>query len=80
MYSAVLSGIPTLGASGGGLGGCPFAPGAAGNRATEDLAYFLERMDISTGVDIEAVVAAAQAVAAILGRDLPSRQARRLPV
>ncbi len=77
-YAGLQLGIGTYDASAGGLGGCPYAPGAAGNLATEDLAYFLERMGISTGVDIEAVVGAAGEIASILGRDLPSRQARRL--
>lgn len=71
-------GVATFDASAGGLGGCPFAPGAAGNVATEDLAYLLERMGIVTGVSVEKVVDAAELMAGVLGRELPSRQWRRL--
>jgi hydroxymethylglutaryl-CoA lyase len=71
-------GITTFDSSAGGLGGCPFAPGAAGNVATEDLVYLLERMGIATGVNIEKTVAAADIMAAALQRPLTSRQWRRL--
>lgn len=55
---ALQMGVATIDASAGGLGGCPYAPGAAGNLATEDLLYMLHGMGISTGVDLEKVVAA----------------------
>ena len=71
-------GITTYDASAGGLGGCPYAPGAAGNLATEDLVYFLERMGVRTGVDLEKLAAASAGVEAALGRPLPSKQLRRL--
>jgi hydroxymethylglutaryl-CoA lyase len=71
-------GVTTFDASAGGLGGCPYAPGASGNLATEDLAYMLERMGIATGVNVERVVEAAAVIAEALGKDLPSRQWRRL--
>jgi len=71
-------GVRRFDASAGGIGGCPFAPGGAGNLATEDLVYLLERMGLATGVSIEKVVAAAQLIAKALGRDLPSRNYRRL--
>ncbi len=71
-------GIATFDSSAGGLGGCPFAPGAAGNLATEDLVYMLDGMKIRTGVDSAGVLAAARGVGAILGRTLPSAQARRV--
>lgn len=72
------AGITTFDASAGGLGGCPYAPGASGNLATEDLVYLLERMGIATGVSLAKIVAAAQPIAALLGRELPSRNFRRL--
>jgi len=71
-------GITTYDASAGGLGGCPFAPGASGNLATEDLVYLADRMGIETGVDLTKVVEAADVVAKVLGGQLPSRQWRRL--
>ncbi len=77
-------GVTTFDASAGGLGGCPFAPGAAGNLATEDLVYLLDRMKIQTGlagqpgVDLGKVIEAASVVARVLNRQLPSAQWRRL--
>lgn len=71
-------GITTFDASAGGLGGCPFAPGAAGNLATEDLVYMLDRMGIHTGVNVAKVTAAAERMQTLLGRRLPSRQLQRL--
>lgn len=71
-------GITTFDASAGGLGGCPFAPGAAGNVATEDLVYMLDRMGVQTGVKLAAVVDAAHLVADRIGRPLTSRQSLRL--
>jgi len=71
-------GISTFDGSAGGLGGCPFAPGASGNVATEDLVYMFDRMGIETGVRLEKVVAAAAIIAAVLKRPLHSAQWRRL--
>jgi len=71
-------GVSTLDASVGGFGGCPFAPGAAGNLATEDLVYFLDDMGIHSGVELSAVVDAADAFARPLGITPRSRQWRRL--
>jgi hydroxymethylglutaryl-CoA lyase len=77
-------GVATFDASVGGLGGCPFAPGAAGNLATEDLVYLLDRMNIRTGlagqsdVDLAKVVDAASIIANALNRPLPSAQWRRM--
>jgi isopropylmalate/homocitrate/citramalate synthase len=59
--------------SAGGLGGCPYAPGASGNLATEDLLYMLHGMGIETGVDLARVVQASRAIAPKLGHELPSR-------
>ncbi|MBK6810339.1 MAG: hydroxymethylglutaryl-CoA lyase [Sandaracinaceae bacterium] len=66
-------GITTYDSSVGGLGGCPYAPGAAGNLATEDLAYTLSGMGIETGVDLEKVWRAGQVAEAIVGRELPGK-------
>lgn len=71
-------GVTTFDASVGGLGGCPFAPGAAGNLATEDLVYFLDDMGIRSGVKLDAVVEAADALTRPLGITPRSCQWRRL--
>ena len=67
------SGVTTFDASLGGLGGCPYAPGAAGNLATEDLIYMLHGMGIKTGVDLEKLVDAGELIQEILGEKLPGR-------
>jgi hydroxymethylglutaryl-CoA lyase len=64
---ALQMGISTIDSAAGGLGGCPYAPGAAGNLATEDLLYMLHGMGIQTGVDLEKVVAATRFIAPLLG-------------
>ena len=64
---ALQLGIRTIDSAAGGLGGCPYAPGAAGNLATEDLIYMLHGMGISTGVNLEKVVAATSFIAPLLG-------------
>ena len=71
-YAAVSSGVTRLDASVGGLGGCPFAPGATGNIATEDLVYLLRDSDIDVDVDLQAAIAAAQVAKSAVGHDLPS--------
>ena len=73
VVAALQVGIDVVDSSAGGLGGCPYAPGASGNLATEDLLYMLHGMGIETGVDLAAVVAASRAMAQVLGRPLPSR-------
>lgn len=67
VLAALQMGIHIVDASAGGLGGCPYAPGAAGNLATEDLLYMLHGMGISTGVNLEKVVAATRFIAPLLG-------------
>ena len=67
------SGITTFDAAVAGLGGCPYAPGAAGNLATEDLAYTLHGMGIETGIHLEQLWQAGQVAEAIVGRDLPGK-------
>ncbi len=69
--AAVEAGATVLDASVGGIGGCPFAPKATGNIATEDLVYLLEGEGIETGVDLDALVAVAEWLAGVLGRTLP---------
>lgn len=66
-------GVTTFDSSAGGLGGCPFAPGAAGNLATEDLLYMLDGLGVETGVDIAQVSAASREIEARLDHRLPSR-------
>jgi hydroxymethylglutaryl-CoA lyase len=74
-------GVTTFDSSAGGLGGCPFAPGAAGNLATEDLLFMLNGLGIETGVSIESVAHASRLIEAELDHKLPSRylQAPSLP-
>lgn len=67
------AGITVFDAAAGGLGGCPYAPGASGNLATEDLVAMLERLDIETGVDLERVVQASVRLAESTDLPLPSR-------
>jgi hydroxymethylglutaryl-CoA lyase len=71
-YAAVSSGVTRLDASVGGLGGCPFAPGATGNIATEDLVYLLRDSDIDVDVDLRAAITAAEVARSVVGHDLPS--------
>jgi hydroxymethylglutaryl-CoA lyase len=66
-------GIRTFDGSVGGMGGCPYAPGAAGNMATEDLVYMLSGMGINTGIDLERLVEASRAASSIVGRPLPGK-------
>ncbi|MEB4099464.1 hydroxymethylglutaryl-CoA lyase [Mycobacterium ulcerans] len=70
-YAAVCSGVTRLDASVGGLGGCPFAPGATGNIATEDLVYLLADSGFAVDVDLAAAIAAAEVAKAVVGHDLP---------
>ena len=70
---AVGMGISTVDSAIGGLGGCPYAPGASGNLATEDVVYMLHGMGIETGVDLDALVACSSRVAALVGHELPSK-------
>ncbi|MEZ4249129.1 MAG: hypothetical protein R3B99_12920 [Polyangiales bacterium] len=67
------AGITTYDAAVAGLGGCPYAPGAAGNLATEDLVYTLHGMGIETGIDLEKLWQAGQVAEAVVGRELPGK-------
>jgi hydroxymethylglutaryl-CoA lyase len=71
--AALEMGIATFDASSGGLGGCPYAPGASGNLATEDLVYMLDRMGIETGVDLQRLVHASMMLVPFLDHPLPGR-------
>jgi hydroxymethylglutaryl-CoA lyase len=73
VLAALEEGITVVDSAAGGLGGCPYAPGASGNLATEDLVYMLHGMGVVTGVDLSAVAEASHTVARRLGRGLPSR-------
>ena len=73
VLTALDLGIATFDASAGGLGGCPYAPGATGNLATEDLVYMLDGLDIRTGVNLDALVEAARFMEPRVGHALPSR-------
>lgn len=75
---ALQHGIATVDASVAGLGGCPYASGASGNVATEDVVYMLQGMNIDTGVDLPALIAAGARISATLGRPTGSRTARAL--
>ena len=72
-WAAVEAGATVLDASVGGLGGCPFAPRATGNVATEDVLYMLERERVETGVDLDALIGVARWLEELLGRELPGR-------
>jgi isopropylmalate/homocitrate/citramalate synthase len=76
VLAALELGIETFDASAGGLGGCPYAPGASGNLATEDLLYLLHGLGLETGVELDAVKAASIALEPALGHPLPSRFVR----
>lgn len=71
--AAASAGASWLEGSIGGLGGCPFAPGAKGNAATEDLIYMLERMGVETGIDVDALLEAGALVKEFMGRPLNSK-------
>jgi isopropylmalate/homocitrate/citramalate synthase len=78
-WAAVEAGAAVLDASVGGLGGCPFAPRATGNVATEDVLYLLEREGVETGVDLDALIGVAKWLEELLGRELPGRVYRAGP-
>jgi hydroxymethylglutaryl-CoA lyase len=71
--SAMQLGVSTIDASVGGLGGCPYAPGASGNLATDDLVAMLHSMGIQTGIDLDKLVEASRLAASFVGHELPSK-------
>ncbi|MPR00404.1 hydroxymethylglutaryl-CoA lyase [Modestobacter sp. I12A-02628] len=72
VLTALQSGITQVDSSVGGLGGCPFAPGATGNIATEELVYLLEESGVRTGLDLDALMTAARVTERAVGHELPS--------
>jgi hydroxymethylglutaryl-CoA lyase len=78
LYAGMEEGVRVIDSAAGGLGGCPYAPGATGNVATEDVVYMLEGMGIATGVDMEKLLAATNEVSRLLGRPPVSRVASAL--
>ena len=79
VLAALERGVDDFDASVGGLGGCPYAPGASGNIATEELVYMVEDMGVGTGVDLAAMIEAAAAAERIVGHELPSQVLRAGP-
>ena len=79
VLAALELGVADFDASVGGLGGCPYAPGASGNIATEELVYMVEDMGVHTGIDLEALLEAAGAAECLVGRELPSQVLRAGP-
>src|SRR5439155_7269696 len=71
--AALQVGITQFEGSVGGLGGCPYAPGAAGNIATEDFVYLLHEMGIETGIDLERLIDCARLAQDLAGRELPGK-------
>jgi len=78
LYAGMEEGARVIDSAAGGLGGCPYAPGATGNVATEDVVYMLEGMGIATGVDMAKLVAATNEVSRLIGRPPVSRVASAL--
>ncbi|HVA27381.1 MAG TPA: hydroxymethylglutaryl-CoA lyase [Candidatus Baltobacteraceae bacterium] len=73
LYAALQQGVHIFDSSAGGLGGCPYAPGATGNVGTEDVLYMLHSMNVETGVDIARVRAASRFIRSVLDHDLTSK-------
>jgi len=78
LYAGMEEGARVIDSAAGGLGGCPYAPGATGNVATEDVVYMLEGMGVATGVDMPKLVAATNAISKLIGRPPVSRVAAAL--
>ncbi|MNP31931.1 Hydroxymethylglutaryl-CoA lyase YngG [compost metagenome] len=76
IYASLLEGISVFDSSIAGLGGCPYAKGASGNVATEDVVYLLNGLGIATGIDLDALMLAGQQICSVLGRPTGSRVAR----
>jgi hydroxymethylglutaryl-CoA lyase len=76
IYASLLEGVSVFDSSVAGLGGCPYAKGASGNVASEDVLYMLNGLGIQTGIDLDQLIAAGQRICQMLGRDTGSRVAR----
>ena len=79
LLAAVQSGIARFDGSLGGLGGCPYAPGASGNISSEDAIHMLEAMGYDTGMDVDRLLAVARALPAIVGHEVPGQVAKAGP-
>ena len=78
-WAAAEAGAVTVDASLGGLGGCPFAPGAAGNVATEDVAYLFARSGVETGLDLAKLIEASHWLSSVMGKAMPASLAKAVP-
>jgi hydroxymethylglutaryl-CoA lyase len=78
VYEAWRLGVRQFDGSVAGIGGCPYAPGASGNAATEDLVFLFQGLGASTGVDLDGLAAAGRGMASVLGRELPGRVHRAM--
>ena len=78
LYAGLEEGVRVIDSAAGGLGGCPYAPGATGNVATEDVVYMLEGMGVRTGVDMDKLLAATNEMSGVLGKPPVSRVASAL--
>ncbi|UTD29239.1 hydroxymethylglutaryl-CoA lyase [Bradyrhizobium sp. WD16] len=78
LYAGLEEGVRVIDSAAGGLGGCPYAPGATGNVATEDVVYMLDGMGVSTGIDLPKLLDATNAISRLIGRPPPSRVATAL--
>ena len=78
-WAAAKAGAVTVDASLGGLGGCPFAPGAAGNVATEDVAYLFARSGVETGLDLAKLIEASHWLSSVMGKAMPASLAKAVP-
>lgn len=76
VWAAIQAGATTIDASLGGLGGCPFAPGAAGNVPTEDVVYMLDRSGVATGLDLDRLIDANRWFAGVMNKELPGMVGR----
>ena len=76
VYAALDTGVSTFDASAGGLGGCPYSPGATGNLATEDLVYMLDGLGVATGIRLDGIIEASRAIEPLVGHPLSSRMYR----
>ena len=79
IYAALQRGIATVDSAVAGLGGCPYAKGASGNVASEDLVYLLNGLGIAHGVDLQKLIAAGEFISGRLGRPSQSKVARAMP-
>ncbi len=79
VWAALEAGASRIDASIGGLGGCPFAPGASGNVCSEDVVYMLHRAGVETGMDVDKLIAASHWIGGLMGKELPSMLAKAPP-